>query len=217
MSLDEKSDLVVVPFNMLPTEQGPDPDPKKIREQKEWILKRITNRPNSELVDDPEAMELMQDLGSDLMINAFACNFRINGKINKDVVSYHRLIRRISRSVITLTVVVQQGEANYLNQRIFQRTSISKVQDKIDDKPIILTSTSLSQKDYKGCLTHFKKRLGLVGDQDLFILVNVTMSPWPTANNFIGKLAQEFQDIAKEEVAKVQSSSHNPLDLAHIQ
>lgn len=32
-------------------------------------------------------MEFLNMLGGDLMINAFACNFKVNGKINADVVS----------------------------------------------------------------------------------------------------------------------------------
>lgn len=32
-------------------------------------------------------MEFLNKLGGDLMINAFACNFKVNGKINNDVVS----------------------------------------------------------------------------------------------------------------------------------
>ncbi|KAL9032331.1 MAG: hypothetical protein Q9214_008014, partial [Letrouitia sp. 1 TL-2023] len=82
---DDTSELVVVPFNMLPDEKKPNPDPKAIEEQKEFVRKRIINKPNSELVSDKEAMKLVTQLGSDLMINAFACNFRVNGKLNEDV------------------------------------------------------------------------------------------------------------------------------------
>ena len=84
---DDKSDLVVVPLNMLPAETQPSPDPKQIELQKKFIRERIVNRDNTELVRDEEAMALLAELGSDLMINAFACNFKINGKVNEDVVS----------------------------------------------------------------------------------------------------------------------------------
>ena len=87
----DKSELVVVPFNMLPAEKEPNPDPESIEKQKEFIRERIIDKSNEELVGDPEAMELMGLLGSDLMINAFACNFRVNGKLNEDVVSFASL------------------------------------------------------------------------------------------------------------------------------
>ena len=85
----EKSDLIVVPFNMLPAEKVPHPDHKEIEAQRIYIRDHIANRSNDELILDPPAMEFMATLGSDLMINAFACNFWVNGKINEDVVSYH--------------------------------------------------------------------------------------------------------------------------------
>lgn len=71
-----------------------------------------------------------------------------------------------------------QGKANYLNEQIFQRTSVSLVSDEINDRLIFLISTNLKQSEYGGCLTNFKNRLGLKGDQDLVVLVNVTMSPY---------------------------------------
>ncbi|KAL9610984.1 MAG: hypothetical protein Q9167_004329 [Letrouitia subvulpina] len=177
---NDTSELVVVPFNMLPAEKKPNPDPKAIEEDKEFIRKRIINKSNLELVNDKKAMEMMAQLGSDLMINAFACNFRVNGKLNEDV-----------------------GEANYLNQQIFQRTSISLVTDSIKDRPIILTSTSLAQSAYQGCLTNFKNRLGLKGEQNLTTLINVTMSPWPTTNGFLKVLVDEFRKVAEEELKPI--------------
>lgn len=87
MTADNDPKLVVVPFNMLPAEKEADPTPEKIALQKEFIRNRIVNRDNTELYNDPEAMVLLEQLGSDLVINAFACNFKINGKINEDIVS----------------------------------------------------------------------------------------------------------------------------------
>lgn len=83
-------ELIVVPFNMLPTEQEPNPDPKRITDQRKFILERITNAKNSELLKDKDAWDLLKQLGSDLMINAFACNFKVNGKVNTDIVSQSR-------------------------------------------------------------------------------------------------------------------------------
>ena len=82
---------------------------------------------------------------------------------------------------------------------------MTKTTDKAEDYPIILTSTTLAQSAYKGCLTNFKDRLGLKGDQDLFVLINVTMTPWPTANGFLQTIVRDFRKIADEEV-KVSST-----------
>lgn len=41
---------------------------------------------NEELIKDKDAIKLLKKLGGDLMINAFACNFRIGGKPNNNVV-----------------------------------------------------------------------------------------------------------------------------------
>ncbi|KAI5836929.1 hypothetical protein DFP73DRAFT_532317 [Morchella snyderi] len=159
MTADNDPKLVVVPFNTLPAKKGANPTPEKIALRRSSIRNRIVNRENTELYNDPEAMALLEKLGSDLMINAFACNFKINGKINEDIKSY---------SSISIQV-----EANYLNNRIFSRLSVMTVDDVVGDRPMILTSSIFEQSVYKGCLDNFKRRLGLEGDQDLFVLVNL--------------------------------------------
>ncbi|KAF8877174.1 pyridoxal-dependent decarboxylase domain protein [Infundibulicybe gibba] len=172
------SDLVVVPFNMLPAE-AEGLGPQAVEEQKQFIRKRILDSvSNIDLYNDKDAWRLVEELAGDLMINAFACNFRINGKINNDV-----------------------DEANFLNSRIFSRLSIQSEGDKVRECPLILTSTTLKQKEYGECLSKFKERLGLKkDDKDLFVLVNVTMSPWSTKNDFLQTLADGFKNVANEEV-----------------
>ncbi|KAF8761186.1 Pyridoxal-dependent decarboxylase conserved domain [Rhizoctonia solani] len=133
--------------------------PEEIQKQREYIRDNIVNRPNLELVRDDKAMALVREMGSDLSINAFACNFRLaNGEINKDVV-----------------------ESNYLNTRIYER---------------------LSDKVYGECCTRMKERLGVVGAQDLDILVNCVMSPFPTVANFTKSIADAFKKIAHEEIER---------------
>lgn len=65
-----------------------------------------------------------------------------------------------------------------------------------------LTSTVLSQGDYGPCLDRFKSRMGLSGPQDLYVLVNVTMSPWATtqAQKIMNDMVASFKKIAEEEV-----------------
>ncbi|TFK69899.1 PLP-dependent transferase [Pluteus cervinus] len=168
-----KTDFRVTTLNMLPAEEsGGD-----VEDQKQFIRDRILDKRNIDLVKDTTAMQLVKKMGSDLCINAFAVNFRANGEINKDIV-----------------------EANDLNTRIFERLSIKKESDDINKRPLIITSTQLSQSAYGSCLTTFKKRLGLVGNQDLYTLINVVSSPFPTEGNFSRTIADALETVIKEEV-----------------
>ncbi len=46
----------------------------------------------------------------------------------------------------------------------------------------------------------FKERLSLSGQEDLFVLVNVSMSPFTSPSNFEQVLADAFCEVAEEEV-----------------
>src|ERR1700691_3895113 len=94
----------------------------------------------------------VRKLGSDTMVNAFACNFKIGDVVNEDVV-----------------------EANFLNTRIYQRLSVKTVTDDLKDRPIIILRTELKQADYSGALVNFKSRIGLLGPENLVVLSNVSM------------------------------------------
>ncbi|KAF8824088.1 hypothetical protein HHX47_DHR9000097 [Lentinula edodes] len=173
-----ESTFVVRPLNLLPAEINGIPE--EVEAQKELIRKKILSVPNRELVNDKETWKLVVEMGSDLSINAFAVNFKLGNVVNEDIV-----------------------EANYLNKRIFDALSIT---DANTDKkpPLILTSTVLAQKSYGECLLKFKDRLGLKGSQDLYTLVNVVMSPWPTASGLTAEIAQSLQEtIVKEREVSV--------------
>ncbi|EXM19045.1 hypothetical protein FOTG_12836 [Fusarium oxysporum f. sp. vasinfectum 25433] len=181
-----EDDLIVVPLIRLPIERNGG-SAEDVAKEKERIRTKILGVSNEDLFKDEETWELLETLGGDLMINAFACNFRINGKPNTDI-----------------------GEANYLNQRIFKRLSYTIEDDvtPISDRPLFLTSSSFSEKAYGKCLTNFKRRLELSNNDhpahgDLSFLVNVTMSPWPTDSPFLESLVTSFRKIAEEEVQHV--------------
>ncbi|KAI0323980.1 PLP-dependent transferase [Cubamyces sp. BRFM 1775] len=168
---DDTTDFVVIPFNPVQNESD-----------KTIIRERILGKTNEEIVDDTEAFNVLCTLGSDLNINAFACNFRINGKVNDDV-----------------------EEANYLNNRVFSRFSITSPQ--VDPKTVqlFLSSTVFAQDDYGDCVRNFQTRMGLETDsrQDLFVLRNVVMSPFQSAGDFVQNLAEIFQAGLEEEVKNV--------------
>jgi hypothetical protein len=180
MSLDHP-DIIVVPFRMLPSEMGPNASAKKIDEERRYIRDVLLWRTQEELANDPKARALMRQMGPDLVVNAFACNFRVDGVVNEDIL-----------------------EANHLNARIYNKLSFKSMSEKLDDQKVIIMSSTLSQKEYGTCLTTFKRRIGLRGQEDLFVLVNVSMSPF--AANFTHVLADAFREAAEEQV-KVRSSS----------
>ncbi|KAK3936916.1 L-tyrosine decarboxylase [Diplogelasinospora grovesii] len=178
-----EDDLIVVPLIRLPSEKkgGSEQDV----EEKQRIREKILGVSNEELANDKDTWLFLATLGGDLMINAFGCNFKINGKPNTDV-----------------------GEANYLNQRIFQRLSVTSEKDVVRERPLFLTSSMFSEDAYGKCLATYKKRLQLDDGKtpahgDLRFLVNVTMSPWPTDSPFLQELALSFREIAEEEVRRV--------------
>lgn len=77
--------LIVTPFTMLPAEiNGSEEDLEK---QKQFIREHIIGKDNETIMNDDSARDLLAQLGGDLQINAFACNFEMDGKINTDVVS----------------------------------------------------------------------------------------------------------------------------------
>ena len=175
MSLDHPS-LLVVPFRALPSEMDPNTSAEKVEEERRFI-RDILNRTREELANDPKACALMRQMGSDLVVNMFACNFRVDGVVNQDV-----------------------SEANYLNARIYDRLSLKTLTEKLENTKVIIMSSMFSQKEYGLCLTKFKERLGLNGQEDLYVLVNVSMSPFISPSNFEQILAEEFRKVAEDEV-----------------
>ncbi|KIM24449.1 hypothetical protein M408DRAFT_75992 [Serendipita vermifera MAFF 305830] len=174
-----QTDFLIRTLVKLPCELVGDGDDLDLNEIRDLIEKNFyeDDEDNSIGQYSDRHQQLVTMMGSDLAINTFAVNFRVNGELNRDII-----------------------EANDLNTRIFDRCSIVDRHTDINTRPVILTSTSLSQKSYQKCLTHFKERLGLVGDQDLYALINVGTSAFPLMANFTRIIAQDLRNIIEEEV-----------------
>uniref|UniRef100_A0A8H7XPX8 L-tyrosine decarboxylase C-terminal domain-containing protein n=1 Tax=Psilocybe cubensis TaxID=181762 RepID=A0A8H7XPX8_PSICU len=184
---DSSTPYIVVPLNKLRAE----PNALHTEQEKKFIRWKILARSNRDIASDPdpELFAELRALGSDLNINAFACNFRIqdhqypfNSFVNDDV-----------------------EEANYLNKCIFDRLSVTNVQDNPRKVPMYITSTTFAAQDYGQCLDVFKQRLGLEIDskQSLFVLRNVVMSPFQATANFAGEIAELFRQTLIEEMSHV--------------
>ncbi|KAL1744050.1 hypothetical protein HDZ31DRAFT_82975 [Schizophyllum fasciatum] len=177
---DDNTDFIVVPFNKFTRERE---GPKAIAEEKAFIREHILGKSNQAIVKNPAALDEICALGSDLNINVFTCNFRdANGKVNTDV-----------------------EEANYLNNRIFERLSLTSVGERPEDIPIFLTATVFDRKDYGDCLDEYKRRLGLETEskQSLFVLRHVVMSPFQGAGDFVQDICKMFQKTLEEEITNV--------------
>lgn len=99
---------------------------------------------------------------SDLNINAFGLNFRVEGKINDDV-----------------------EEANLLGNSVYRALSVIDEPVEVNTRPTFISSTTFEMDSYGECATKFKKRTGLeTGScQDLFVMRNV-VSPISYTTNF---------------------------------
>ena len=178
--------FVVLPLNELPSELASDSAPEKVEAERQKIREQVLQKTNTEIVQEDEsrphddkALTLLRALGSDLNINAFSTNWRYaDGTLNAEV-----------------------EEANYFNLRVIQRLSVDSPEDDPTEIPFYLTSTTFQLHEYGECAQHFKKRLGLFADQeDLVVMRNVVMSPWPTDGLFIARLIDEFKKVLDEEV-----------------
>ncbi|EIT74353.1 hypothetical protein AO1008_03931 [Aspergillus oryzae 100-8] len=132
---------------------------------------------------DPEVDDRRQvifdTIGSDLNINAFAINwYREDGKLNTDL-----------------------EEANYLMRRVVNRLSITKSSGNPSKIPLFLTSTQFEPALYGQCAQNFMQRLGLNAcAQDLWVVRNVVMSPFPTDQDFIRKIMEKLEEVIIDEV-----------------
>ncbi|KAF9477346.1 PLP-dependent transferase [Pholiota conissans] len=178
---------LVVPLNRLRAE----PNEAATEVEKKFITENIIGKSNHDIVNhpDPEVIAEMRALGSDLNINAFACNFRMRSPTDPDV----------------WVVNDDVEEANYLNRCIFDRLSVTHVEDDPLTRPMYITSTVFAPEDYGRCLTTFKRRLGLETDsnQSLFVLRNVVLSPFQAAPDFAGHIAEIFRRTLIEEMEHV--------------
>ena len=86
-----------------------------------------------------------------------------------------------------------------MNTMIFNRLSVVRKDTDINTRPLFLTSSQFAQKDYGKCLDNYKRRLEVEGPQDLYSLVNVTMSPWSTDGEFLSELVTSFRDVVQQE------------------
>ncbi|KAI0031006.1 pyridoxal phosphate-dependent transferase [Vararia minispora EC-137] len=166
--------FTVVPFN--------DPGRSVLPQDLTIIRERVIGKDNETVYSDEIAREALRNLGSDLNINAFCLNFKLNGKLNDDV-----------------------EEANYLNKAVYYQLALVDTIVEVKQMEMFISATTFEMHSYGACCTSYKKRIGLETDskQDLFVLRNVCMSPFQSAGMFVDKLGQIFKGVVEKEIQLV--------------
>ncbi|KAB8214704.1 pyridoxal phosphate-dependent transferase [Aspergillus novoparasiticus] len=183
----ENEYFICVPFNLPPWERPAENRPDNLRNiNPDYVRDHILGRPNSYLMgleggEDArtQRLSLLRELGSDLNINAFALNWKdANGTLNTDL-----------------------EEANYLMKKVVDKLSITTPRGDPTKIPLFLTSTMFEPSLYGECAKNFMRRLGISEcEDDLFVLRNVVMSPFPTQTSLLPKLIHHFQKVVIEQV-----------------
>ena len=167
--------LKVVPFTRLPIErEGAD------QTMMDAEIKRIATfavLPNDQFQNQIGVGEF----GPDLVINAFACNFHMNGMLNTDF-----------------------DKLNMLNDRIYELCSATVPKDYRDDDTLelMLTGSSFDPGDYgQPFVDAFCKKLGVTSapGKKVSFLIATSMDPWRTntsAGDFLKNLEEAFVKAA---------------------
>lgn len=83
---DTEIRLIVTPFTVLPAEKNGG-TAAQIEEQKQFIRDNIIGKDNETIFKNEKAVNLLKQVGGDIQINNFACNFEMNGVVNTNIVS----------------------------------------------------------------------------------------------------------------------------------
>lgn len=143
----------------------------------EYINGHIIGKDSESIAADPRAMLLLENVGSDVLMNTFVVNFSKDGVMNTD----YRLMNR-------------------LNENIFNLFSITTEQKKEERPKFVLMMNTLSSdlynRPFKPLVDKWKLNVGNI--YNLNILVNTVLQPWPNSKEFV----TEVMDIFKEGVTK---------------
>jgi glutamate/tyrosine decarboxylase-like PLP-dependent enzyme len=180
--------FVVVPLARLPAERtGGDP-----QAQKALVKALIDERSTEEILANPEALNLLREIGPDQNIFSYAFNFRRpDGCLNADL-----------------------AKAKALNTAIYKRLSI-KPGDDIYGYNLIVSTTDLDTVVYGSpFIDDYKRRLGVAGSpgNTVTVIRSVVMDPWVTeigGRSFIDILAAEYRKAVQAALQTISSSSRS--------
>ncbi len=176
----EKDPFILVPLPRLPTERTGG----NVEAQKRWIREHIDTRTNDQIAKNPEAIELLAEIGPDLNILGYVFNVRHpDGTVSGDL-----------------------ELANRLNRAIYDRLSV-KYGKAIDDYTLLISTTDLDEESYgKEFIRSVKMRLGVGGaaGTTITVLRSVVMDPWVTETSaFLDTFERELCKAARAALAEI--------------
>lgn len=151
----------------------------------------LAGKSHREILSNPEALEYLRELGSDLNIITYAFNFKHNGVLNQDL-----------------------AQANAFNRKVYERLGVQADGREIQSYRIILSTTDFKKKTYGSAFFNDYKRrlLKLDGDVEdasddgITVMRSVIMDPWITENHdgqpFMDTIISELDDIVTEVLAE---------------
>lgn len=171
-----------------------------------FIRENILDKTNEEIAKNQDAMDFLQEIGADVLINAFIVNFKQNGEMNHDL-----------------------DKMNKLNKKLFEKFSITSTkQAKAKNPPeYMLTLSQLSESDYQVPLLRIGREWGIENLRStgapVNFLINTILQPWPNDKDFIREIMNVFKEgisecIAEiceekaESVASMRTIEHQPED-----
>ncbi len=181
-----EDDFIVVPFQRLPSEKA-HKTAAEIEAERALIRDRIVPGDNPELMArfkaNPELLALFQSLGPDLTVFAYAFNFKVEGRLNRDL-----------------------ALLNEFNNTLFHRLSL-EVPEKageVPTTPLFVTSSAFSPDTYgTDFVRSFAERAGVdyVAGQPVRFLISTMQNPFLTATadgNFIPTLMTVFRTTIED-------------------
>jgi vitellogenic carboxypeptidase-like protein len=155
---------------------------------KEFIWENILGKPNEDIADNPNAMAVLSQLGSDVLTNSFVVNFMDkDGNWNADL-----------------------EKCKELNINLFNKFSIVDDTTEDDRKKVelVLTLSEIDSKHYNVALKSVCEKLGLgydsISDYSLNFLINTILDPWPTTHDYVKKITGSFRDGIYECIGKME-------------
>jgi|GEM_PF-195697 len=152
-----------------------------------YIRNNIIGKTNEQLAKNPDLIAVLQQIGSDVLINSFVVNFKNkDGRWNTDL-----------------------SKLNTLNNNLLKKFSIT-TPEKAHEKntPFIITSSNLTNQNYKVPLTRIGKELGITipDEQSMTFIINTILHPWPTTNGFINTIMSLFKQEVLNQIKTLQTA-----------
>ncbi|KAJ6259348.1 hypothetical protein Dda_6248 [Drechslerella dactyloides] len=177
--LADEGPYSIIPLRQLPAEVS-GVSVEWVDEQKQFINARILAVDKETLFSDKDAWDLFTELGSDLTMNAFACNF-----------NYRDGNEWVPNSSVT--------EANIMTARVCNRVSALRNKHDSGGGTLSMSLSKFAQSDHGRFPDNYKQQFKLEGQEDLYYLDNVTMTGQLVDDNQLSRSIEAFKKIVTEE------------------